>query len=336
MVLRAPQGAVLEFDEPLDLRQGRLAKLIGGSLRGQVTIRGTPSTPDADDDIEIVTRDVELDELEVQTNEMVQFRYGRSSGSGRGMMAKLTPREGAPQQAVAAKPGRSGRPAGDQGPNIGGVDSIRLDRDVKMRLEGVAGSFLPGREADAAPASAEGSAQASAQPPAPVLVSCRGSLCLNVSANVITLEDHVDVIRTTAESTTDHLACDLLAIMLARRDQQPGAAQGKRGSLEPVEIQAKGSPVVARAAANDGAAFVPPDLEPRYGLAELGEKGFRPAEAQGHAAPATLVTLEGAAGTEHWLGFRNFYVITRYNRSPMYALAVHQLADEIIAGDAAP
>jgi membrane-bound lytic murein transglycosylase B len=48
------------------------------------------------------------------------------------------------------------------------------------------------------------------------------------------------------------------------------------------------------------------------------------------------VTLEGAEGTEHWLGFRNFYVITRYNRSPMYALAVHQLADEIIAGDAAP
>ncbi len=41
IVMRAPQGAVLEFDEPLDLRQGRLARLIGGSLRGQVTIRGT-------------------------------------------------------------------------------------------------------------------------------------------------------------------------------------------------------------------------------------------------------------------------------------------------------
>jgi len=90
-----------------------------------------------------------------------------------------------------------------------------------------------------------------------------------------------------------------------------------------------GSPVVARATANDGAAFVPPDLEPRYGLAELGEKGFRPAEVQGHDAPATLVTLEGAEGTEHWLGFRNFYVITRYNRSSFYAMSVFQLAEAI-------
>jgi hypothetical protein len=88
LVLRAPQGAALEFDEPLDLKQGRLAKLIGGHLRGQVTIRGTPTAPGAEDDIEIVTRDVELDELEVRTVETVQFRYGRSSGSGRG----LTPR----------------------------------------------------------------------------------------------------------------------------------------------------------------------------------------------------------------------------------------------------
>ena len=42
-----------------------------------------------------------------------------------------------------------------------------------------------------------------------------------------------------------------------------------------------------------------------------------------------LVTLEGADGTEHWVGFHNFFVITRYNRSVMYALAVHQLGQEI-------
>jgi membrane-bound lytic murein transglycosylase B len=42
-----------------------------------------------------------------------------------------------------------------------------------------------------------------------------------------------------------------------------------------------------------------------------------------------LLTLSGADGDEHWVGFHNFFVITRYNRSVMYALAVHQLGQEI-------
>ena len=228
LVLRAPQGAVLEFDEPLDLREGRLARLVGGSLRGQVSIRGTPTSEGAEDDIEIATRDVELEGLEIRTSELVQFRHGRSSGSGRAMVARLLPRSG---------------PA-EQGPNIAGVDTIRLDRDVRMRLEGVGGGLLPGQEpAAAAPAGGPG---ADAESP-PVLVTCRGSLCLNVSANVITFEDHVDVVRTVPGGSVDQLACELLAIMLGRRDApgEPGAGR-PAGELQPVEIQARGGPVVAR------------------------------------------------------------------------------------------
>jgi len=44
---------------------------------------------------------------------------------------------------------------------------------------------------------------------------------------------------------------------------------------------------------------------------------------------AQLLKLDGSDGEEFWVGFHNFYVITRYNRSIMYALAVHQLGQEI-------
>jgi membrane-bound lytic murein transglycosylase B len=42
-----------------------------------------------------------------------------------------------------------------------------------------------------------------------------------------------------------------------------------------------------------------------------------------------LLTYEGDDGIEHWVGFHNFFVITKYNRSAMYALAAHQLGQEI-------
>lgn len=46
-------------------------------------------------------------------------------------------------------------------------------------------------------------------------------------------------------------------------------------------------------------------------------------------APAMLVVAEGKQGPVYRVGFNNFYVITRYNRSPMYAMAVHDLGAAI-------
>ena len=54
-------------------------------------------------------------------------------------------------------------------------------------------------------------------------------------------------------------------------------------------------------------------------------------------ATGELLTYEGDDGTEHWVGFHNFFVITRYNHSVMYALAAFQLGQEIaskVAADA--
>jgi membrane-bound lytic murein transglycosylase B len=48
-------------------------------------------------------------------------------------------------------------------------------------------------------------------------------------------------------------------------------------------------------------------------------------------APAVLIELAGRDGPEHRVGFTNFYAITRYNRSQLYASAVSDLADAIAA-----
>ncbi|MCY3819547.1 MAG: lytic murein transglycosylase B [Gammaproteobacteria bacterium] len=49
-------------------------------------------------------------------------------------------------------------------------------------------------------------------------------------------------------------------------------------------------------------------------------------------AKAALFRMEGDEGAEYWLGLHDFYVITRYNHSRLYALAVWQLGQAIRSG----
>ena len=64
-------------------------------------------------------------------------------------------------------------------------------------------------------------------------------------------------------------------------------------------------------------------------VAELRQRGVTPNHALPAEQPAGLVVLEGKKGPEYWLGLPNFYVITRYNHSALYAMAVYQLSEAI-------
>ena len=70
-------------------------------------------------------------------------------------------------------------------------------------------------------------------------------------------------------------------------------------------------------------------LKPRGTVASLSQKGVLFATSLPADGESELLTYDGSDGIEHWVGFHNFFVITRYNHSVMYALAVHQLGLEI-------
>lgn len=65
-------------------------------------------------------------------------------------------------------------------------------------------------------------------------------------------------------------------------------------------------------------------------LAELKTKGLATKEANlADSTPVSALRLQGNNGAEFWLTFDNFYVITTYNRSHLYAMAVFQLSQAL-------
>lgn len=62
---------------------------------------------------------------------------------------------------------------------------------------------------------------------------------------------------------------------------------------------------------------------------EARQKGLHPRTSLPAGEQISVLSLSGMDGEEVWLTLPNFYVITRYNKSPMYAMAVFQLSEEL-------
>ena len=93
-----------------------------------------------------------------------------------------------------------------------------------------------------------------------------------------------------------------------------------------------GQPVTSRAQVAEGADMElvsRRNLKPEKTLADLAAAGFTPVDDIPGDTPAAVTRLAEENGDSYWVTFKNFYVITRYNRSPLYAMAVNDLAAAI-------
>jgi membrane-bound lytic murein transglycosylase B len=102
-----------------------------------------------------------------------------------------------------------------------------------------------------------------------------------------------------------------VANYLQRHGWQPGAAVAVPAKVQGDEI----------------AALLKSGIKPHLPVRELRARGVQIAGAIEDEHKGALVELETEEGPQYWLGLQNFYTITRYNHSPLYAMAVLQLAE---------
>ena len=74
----------------------------------------------------------------------------------------------------------------------------------------------------------------------------------------------------------------------------------------------------------------------QHRLEALRDSGFQFPEGLRDEDLVTLLVYAGKAGEEYWAGSQNFYAITRYNHSRLYAMAVFQLSEWLRARSAEP
>lgn len=77
------------------------------------------------------------------------------------------------------------------------------------------------------------------------------------------------------------------------------------------------------------------DIQPHRRIADFVAAGAVVPPDVSPDALGTLIKTDTGAGLQYWIALQNFYVITRYNRSVNYAMAVWELAQTIAARRAA-
>lgn len=229
VIMRAMEGARIRFDQPVELQNVDFGKrkFVGGALPGPIRISREASAPDAGDDLEITTRDLQMDGQRAWTDQPVNFRFGRSTASGRDLEILLD---------AAAGNGEADLMRGAT------LRTLKLNRDVQMQLE-VGSGPLAGGAAGGPPPRGE----------PPVKITCQGPFAFEMETYAASFRDQVDVLRLNPKGPSDQLNCALLTVYFSRPGEDrpaaaaaPPAAGGGAMVSQVRLIEARGDPVTLR------------------------------------------------------------------------------------------
>ena len=197
------ESAYVRFEKKFDVTKPEPGRVVGGSLRGRVDIRGP-------DGLKVLGRTFYFSEkaMRLWSDEPLQFWYGKHTGEAVGLQCELLPVENPrPNQFL-----------------IGGIKSIRLRRDVVMNL------LFQGSRKKSLLNNGAKTAENRRKPrkPVPVQIKSKGSFEFGVQTNVATFEDDVVVVRKEKPGLPDTLLCDLLTLIFARDEKTPQPKKGER------------------------------------------------------------------------------------------------------------
>lgn len=242
VILQAPDGAVLQFDRALNLREGKIGNLTSGELNGPITIRSDYKSPGAEDDLFIEARDAHLSGDRITSDHPVRFRFGANHGQGQGLLIELVPGGGS-----------------SSGARFDGIRGVQLQSDVNMFLDPASSrAQLAGYTRDETEAASAGETAAPDLAKAgPMTIQCVGPFRFDLEKQSATFRDQVDVVRARPDGPSDTLRGELVAVHFANAaaETDPASAatvmRGRIGQLEPALLEAQGDPVVVRSPASD-------------------------------------------------------------------------------------
>lgn len=208
IVLRAPEGAILQLDRPLSVG-GAAVQLEGGQLLGPITLYRPATSPEAHDEWVIETSQIQISKQKIQTIQSVDFRFGPHQGSGRNLILEFE-----------ADPLRAQQTA------MTGIRGIRRIELVQIDRLHLAPSGMPSEAGQTNGFD----------------VTCQGPFEFDLSASVATLNDNVKIVS--VDQPEDWLTADQIALRLGSDDENDAESAGLKtsGKWALQSIEAIGQP----------------------------------------------------------------------------------------------